>query len=484
MNRKLMYLVLAFVLGFITLYFAPMSGLKLPGQILLATLVFIVFVWATEAVPYPVSAIILIILMMMAHASSGTSLSKGLGMALSGFASATPLACVAATAFATIVQKTGLSERVVYTILNIISGSKGIVKAKLLLASFFFVEIPLSFMVPSNTGRTAIYLSIAEGLQSPFKFKEQDENGIINGGNPFQKAVYLLAGIMPAMMGAAFLTGAEATMLAGRMISEFTGQEQFWGLTLQYLFAPAVALIIALFFILLKMYPSNVDNVPVTFVQEKLRELGPMKWEEKYVVCTLIGAIITWFTDSIHHLPAESVLFIVMIALFIPGIAPGNWKKDSKSIAWGSFLVIAVSLSFTTALSKYGVMKLIASTIGLLGISSYLTLLIVVLLVLIVARIAIASHTGATVLFVPLAMELAKQTGFSVGQIVAIGWTTYVFCRAAYLLPQQSAQVIMCYDYGFFSRVDMMKSGVRLLFAALAIYIAWGGFVLPVLAQR
>lgn len=483
MNRKFLYLIMACIMGIVALYFAPMTGLKPPGQILLATLVFIVFVWATEAVPYPISAVILIILMMLANASTGTTLSKGLAMSLSGFASATPLACIAATAFAAIVQKTGLSERVVYTILSLISGSKGVVKAKLLLASFFFVEIPLSFMVPSNTGRTAIYLSIAEGLQKPFQFKEQDESGQIEGGNPFQKAVYLLAGIMPAMMGAAFLTGAEATMLAGRMISETTGQEQFWALTLQYLFLPAVILIIALFFILLKMYPSNVDNVPVAFVKERLHELGPMKWGEKYVVFTLVAAIITWFTDSIHHLPAESVLFIVMIALFIPGIAPGNWKKDSKSIAWGSFLVIAVSLSFTTALSKYGVMKLIASTIGMLGINSYLTLLVVVVLVLIVARIAISSHTGATVLFVPLAMELARQAGFNTGHIVAIGWTTYVFCRAAYLLPQQSAQVIMCYDYGFFSRVDMMRTGVRLLIAAFVIYVIWGGFILPVLAQ-
>ncbi|MDU4959309.1 MAG: SLC13 family permease [Sporomusaceae bacterium] len=483
MNKKVLYLIIACILGAITLYFAPLTGLKLPGQILLATLVFIVCVWATEAVPYPVSAIILIMLMMLANAATGTSLSKGLGAALSGFASATPLACVAATAFAVIVQRTGLSERVVYSILNLISGSKGVVKAKLLLASFFVVEIPLSFMVPSNTGRTAIYLSIAEGLQQPFKFKEQDETGRIEDGNPFQKAVYLLAGIMPAMMGGAFLTGAEATMLAGRMISETTGQEQFWALTLQYLFLPAVILIIALFFILLRMYPSNIDNVPVHFVKERLHALGPMKWSEKYVVLTLAAAILTWFTDSIHHLPAESVLFLVMIALFIPGIAPGNWKKDSKSIAWGSFLVIAVSLSFTTALSKHGVMKLIASTIAMLGITNYLTLLTVVILVLIVARIAIASHTGATVLFVPLAMELAKQSGLDTGHIVAIGWTTYVFCRAAYLLPQQSAQVIMSYDYGFFTRLDMMKTGVRLLVAAFIIYMIWGGFILPLLAQ-
>ena len=98
MNRKLMYLLLAVVLGIVTLYLAPATGLNPTGQRLLAVLSFIVVVWATEAVSYPVSALMLLVLMMWANATGKTTMDAGLKTAVSGFASATPLAVIAATA--------------------------------------------------------------------------------------------------------------------------------------------------------------------------------------------------------------------------------------------------------------------------------------------------------------------------------------------------------------------------------------------------
>ncbi|MBP2666080.1 MAG: hypothetical protein H6Q76_1060 [Firmicutes bacterium] len=482
MYKKLWYLVLAVGLSMVALYFAPLTGLSATGQRMLAVLTFIVVVWATEAVSYPVSALMLLILMMWAEATGKTSMNTGLKYAVSGFASATPLAVVAATAFAIVVQKTGLSERVVYKVLQMVSGGK-MVKAKRLLAALFCIEVPLSFMVPSSTGRTAIYLSIAEGLEKPFKFSPVDENGNHTGGNPMQRAIYVIAGVMPAIMGAAFLTGSEATMLAGRLISEGTNQPQYWGLTVQYLLLPALILMAAFYFISCAVFPSSVDNMSLSFIHDRLEALGPIKRSEKYVIGVFVCAILLWITDSINHIPTEAVLFLMAIALFLPVIGPGNWKKDSKSIAWGSFIVIAVSLSFTTALSKHGVMKLIAVWLSGLGLTSMLGLLIVLTSVLVILRIAISSHTGATVLFVPLAIELGKLAGLDTAHVVALAWVTYVFCRAAYLLPQQSSQVILVYDYGFFTRKDMFKLGLPLTLAAMVIYIAWGSFVLPFLVH-
>lgn len=482
MNRKLLYVLIAVAAGLITLYFAPATGLTVTGQRLMGALVFIIVIWSTEAVSYPISAFMLLLIMMWANATGKVSLNAGMKTALLGFASATPLAVVAATAFATVVQNTGLSERVVYKVMKLISGSHA-VKAKRFLASIFCVEVPLSFLVPSSTGRTAIYLSIAEGLEKPFKFSPVDSNGKHTGGNPMQRALFIIAGIMPAIMGAAFLTASEATMLAGRLISEGTGQLQYWGLTVQYLLIPAVLLMVAFYFIACKVFPSSVDDIPLAFIDERIQLLGPMKWSEKYVIGVFLGAIAIWMTDTIHHIPTEAVLFLMMIALYLPGIGAGNWKKDTKSIAWGSFIVIAISLAFATALSQHGVMKLIAGWIGGLGITSLTGLMIVLPCVLVLLRIAIASHTGATVLFVPLAMELGKLAGLGTNEVVALAWVTYAFCRAAYLLPQQSAQVILVYDYGYFTREDMLKLGVPLTVAAMVIYITWGSLILPLLAR-
>lgn len=94
-------------------------------------------------------------------------------------------------------------------------------------------------------------------------------------------------------------------------------------------------------------------------------------------------------------------------------------------------------------------------------------------------KIAVSGFASAT----PLAIELGKMAGFSTAELVALAWTIYVFCRAAYLLPQKSAQVIIVYDYGYFNRKDMIKMGVRLTLASMCIYMLWGNLVLPYLAK-
>jgi sodium-dependent dicarboxylate transporter 2/3/5 len=482
-KRQILYMVIALIIGAITLYFAPATGLDVAGQRLLAILMFIVVVWATEAVAYPVSALMLIMLMMWAGAVGKGTYNSALKEALSGFSSQTPMAVLCATAFAVIVEKTGLSERVVYRILKLVSGGQIAVKAKRLLAALFFVEIPLSLMVPSATGRSALYVSIAEGLAKPFKFIKLDEAAKDEQGNPFQKAVYIVAAIMPVIMGAAFLTGAEATMLAGRLISDATKHQQYWLDTAIYLFFPALLLMLCLYLILVKVFPSSVDNIPLTFINERLVALGPMKKDEKTVLAVLIGAILLWITDSIHHIPAEAVLILVAVVLFCPGIGPGNWKKDGKALAWGSFLVIAVSLSFATMLSKYGVMKLIATWLSGAGVTNFAAFMFMVSVTLIIMRIAVASNTGATAIFVPLALELGQVAGMATPQIIALAWITYVFCRAGHLFPQQSAQVLLTYEFGFYSRKDLLKVGIPITLATLVIYMVWGTTVMPVIIR-
>ena len=479
MSRQTLYMIIAVIIGAITLYFAPATGLNLAGQRLLAILMFVVIVWATEAVAYPVSALMLIMLMMWAGAGN-ESYNASLREALSGFSSQTPMAVLCATAFAVIVEKTGLSERIVYRILKLVAGGQAAVRANHLLAALCFVEIPLSLMVPSATGRSALYVSIAEGLSKPFKFlKLEDEAATGEKGNPFQKAVYIVAAIMPVIMGAAFLTGAEATMLAGRLISDATKQPQYWIDTFRYLFFPAIMLMISLYFILVKVFPSSVDNIPLAFINERIKDMGPMRRDEKIVLAVLAGAIALWVTDSIHHLPAEAVLILVSVVLFCPGIGPGNWKKDGKSLAWGSFLVIAVSLSFATMLSKHGVMKLIATWLGGSGVTGFFSFMLMVSVTLIILRIAVASNTGATAIFVPLALELGKVAGLSTPQIITLAWVTYVFCRAGHLFPQQSAQILLTYEFGYYSRKDLLKVGIPITLATLIIYMLWVTEIMP-----
>lgn len=56
-------------------------------------------------------------------------------------------------------------------------------------------------MIPSATGRCALYMSIAEGFEKPFKFSKLIDDA---EPNPFQKAVWIAVALIPIIMGAPF----------------------------------------------------------------------------------------------------------------------------------------------------------------------------------------------------------------------------------------------------------------------------------------
>ncbi len=483
-----MYLLLALAVGaFVMFFLAPMTGLSPQGQRLLALLAFIVVVWSTEAVSYPVSALVLIVLITLCYMDPSKGLSKsmkaGINAAIGGLANTTPLICMAATAFAFVVQKCGLSQRAVFSILRLISGGQTVVKAKRMLLAIFCVEVPMSVMVPSATGRAAIYLALAEAMQKPFKFSKLDDNGNDTGGNPFQKGIYILCGLLPGMMGAAFLTASPLTLMAGDMIATGSGLTQSWMAVASYLVIPALLLLISFYFLILKIYPSSVDDIPLSFVEDRMKELGPMNSTEKYVLTVFFITLGFWVTDKWHGIPLDITMIAMIIAFYLPYVGPGNWKSDSKSFAWNTMLIVGVSLGFVRALTANGVMKFIATWLATFKINSLLGILILVLAVLIVLRIAVSSNTGAAVLFIPLSMELGKQAGLSPAQLVCIGWVVYVFCRAGFLLPQQGSQPMLAYDFGYFSRTDQLRLGVPLMAAAVLIYVGWGAFIMPYIVQ-
>ena len=134
------------------------AGLPVAGQRMLSILVFSVIIWMTEAVPYPVSAAIIMSLMafMLGTApdvAAPTKLmgtSKGLTMALGGFAN-TAWALVAAALFlAVAMTKTGLDRRIALIVL-----SKMGAKTNRVLIGVIIVGLVLSFFVPSTTARVA-----------------------------------------------------------------------------------------------------------------------------------------------------------------------------------------------------------------------------------------------------------------------------------------------------------------------------------------
>ena len=102
--------VLAFIAAFAALaavLLIPIAGLAMPAKIALGMLAFAVIMWVTEAVSYPVSAVMIVglIAIMLTFATDpetgeAVGASKGLSIAMSGFSSSAVALVAAALALA------------------------------------------------------------------------------------------------------------------------------------------------------------------------------------------------------------------------------------------------------------------------------------------------------------------------------------------------------------------------------------------------
>jgi Di- and tricarboxylate transporters len=475
---KLVWIVVAAVLGLITLYLAGFTTLNLTGQRLLASFIVIMTIWAADAMPLAVSCLLLLTLTSFAVVDGKTikSIEAGLKLSLSGFSNTVPITVVAGTAFAAVIKSSGLAERIVYNIMKLVAGKKGESKLSNILGALFIADIPASLMIPSAMGRCALYMSMVEGLDKPFKFAK------ISSGqnyNPFQKAIWIATALIPIIMGGAFLTGAEATIMVGGLIGEATKITQYWGSTFALLFIPAVLTMAFSYFCLVRLFPSSIDSVNTTFIREQVDKLGPMTYKEKYCLVSFIIMIALFMTDKFHNIPAPLILIFMSFALYLPIIGPGEWKKDSKEIAWNGYFIIATALGFSTVLSKFGVLTYFANKLSSLGISNYFLVLTFMIIVTLVVRLGIASITSAAALLVPISIAFGNAAGLTAPQLVAVGWITYAFCRISFFLPHQGAQLIMTFDRDYYGRNDLMKAAKYITLGAAVIYIVWSWLFIP-----
>lgn len=486
-TKNFLLLLAAFAFGALTLVVAGQTGLDVYGQRLLAVFAVIVVVWGTGCMNLSVSCMLLLVLMTLAVTNfsgvkGGLSMSRAFALGLGGFSGVVPITVIAGTGFAAVIRSSGLAERIVYMIMKLVAGRKGAAKPSRVLAALFLADVPASIMIPSATGRCALYMSIAEGFEKPFNFRKMEE-GAGDAPNPFQKAVWIAVALIPIIMGGAFLTGAEATIMVGGLIEQGTKVPQFWTTSFALLFAPALMVMFVSWFFLVRLFPSTVTSIDTSFIDEQRKRLGPLTYKEKYCLASLLVMIGLFLTDTLHNIPAPLVLVLMCVVLFLPGVGAGSWKKEGKEIAWDGYFIIGVALGFSNLLSRYKVMDFIASKISLLNIESYALALLVMILATLVIRLGIASITSAAALLIPISIAVGQAAGLSAFQVVGVAWVTYAFCRVSFFLPHQGAQLIMTFGLNFYTKNDLTRSAVYITAAAVGIYGVWSYFfVSPILS--
>ena len=450
------------------------AGLTVAGHRMLAILAFAVILWMTEAVDYAVSAILIAALMAfllgfapnVANPKVLLGTSGALTLAFSGFAN-TALVLVAAALFlAAAMTATGLDKRIALNILSRVGTKTNNVVIGTILVGFV-----IAFMVPSTTARVACLVPITLGIIAAFG---------VNKRGAFASMLMIVTVQTASIWNVGIKTAAAQNMVAVGFIEKTFGRTITW---LDWFIAAApfgVLMSIALYFVMTRMIPPEVKEVPggVEGIKKSLADLGPMKTSEKKLLALSLILIGFWATEGILHKFDTSTTTITAVALmFMPGIGIMTWKEAQPKIPWGTVILFGVGISLGTALLQTQAATWLANiVVAEFGLKNATALFIlgVMSLFLIVIHLGFASATALASAMIPIVIAVLK--GVATPGINIIGMTVLLqfVVSFGFILVVNAPQNMVAYGTETFQARDFVRTGLVLTVIATVLVMALG----------
>lgn len=456
-------LFLAIIMMEIVLIIPTPDGLTVAGQKALAILVFAVILWMTEAVSYPVSAVLILTLMTLLlgfgphleDPSKPFGTKEALDLALSGFSNSAVALVAGALFLAAAMQESGLDRRIALVILSKVgSNTKGV------LIGLILVGISLALFIPSPTARVGAIIPIVLGMVSAFGLPKQSQ---------FSALLIIASAQIASIWSIGIKTASAQNMVGLGFIEESFGTTITW---IQWFIAAApwaIIMSIILYFVIRIVIRPEIDQIPngKKMVQKQLHELGPMTGKQIRLLLISIILLILWATeDTIHAMDSTTIVLIGVALMLIPGIGVLTWKQAEKQIPWGTIILFAAGISLGTVLLKTKAATWLANTIfynfGLMKMSTFVILAILIGFAIII-HLGFASATSLSSTLIPVVIAFVQEMdlpslqvglGIVLIQQFAIGF--------GFILPVSAPQNMLAYGTSTFTQKEFMKTGIPL----------------------
>ncbi len=364
--------------------------------------------------------------------------------------------------------KTGLGKRIAYNLLTRFG------KTSLGLGYIMmFVDLILSPATGSNMSRTSIdypiFRNIAESVGST---PEKDPRKL---GSYLTMLMYVVS-MSTAVL---FLTGMATNAITVSLAKEMLGVNIDWMTWFKASVVPA-GLVLALGpIVVYKVYKPELKDLGdiKPLMREGLKEMGPMRKDEKILAVLFVLAILGWmFGGKITSvdLGMQVVAFVFLALTMLFGIL--NWNDViAQKGAWNTFVWYGAFYGIASTLASQGFYKWLAGVLeSYLKLSQMNGMLVVVILLVIslAVRYFFVSNSAYVASFYPVLFALALTTKAPI-MVVAL-LLAFFAGYGALLTHYGNGAGIYTFATGYCTQKDFWTVGTIMVGVALVVFLGIG----------
>ena len=436
--------------GFLIVYWMPL-GLDYHAQAALAIFAGIALLWTTEAIPMPVTALLVPVL-LTGFGIFGTS------DALLPFAHPVVYLILGGVILAAAVHKTGMDRRILYPFL-IRSGGK----PDRLLLYIMLVSAILSMWI-SNTATVALLAPFAISLPAKIKDKEVSSR--------LTKILLLGIGFAAVIGGLGTVIGSAPNAVASAILAEH-GAWTF----LDWMIIGMPTSFVLLFItwrIIMRVIPMPDVDIDIGYLKDDYAKMGSMSGAEKKTMIIFSLTIIFWVSGTSigqwlgfnsSFMSTAIVGLLAAVSLFVMNII--TWE-DARNVPWGVFLIIGAGLALGEAILITGAADWITDQLFTLVYGLPLLAIILVIGFIIVIISNFLNNTASAAIFIPILMALAVSINVDVRLLVL---PIALILSLSFITPIGTPPITLMYSLGKVTRKELAKIGILITIPAVFICI-------------
>lgn len=313
---------------------------------------------------------------------------------------------------------------------------------------------PLTFFIPSTSGRAALTLPVVKELNTLLTNEKQ------------KSAVAMLVPVIILIASSSTIIGAGSHIIGIGLLNGATGEKisyldwVIWG-------APFALVMCALVLLLVKvLFWKNEKQGEMVTSKKEITEKKPLTITEKKTIGIITTLIILWMTEAVHGYDIAFIAMVGALLLMLPSHGVIDWKQGIKSVSWNLVIFVAAATALGKALVENGVVdwlqQIVFSKLSFLEMAPSFLILLIILLISVTSHLYITSHTTRAVVMIPAFLVLSQTLGLDNSSVVFLTLVGMNYCVT---FPVSSKALLLFFEdeQVSYKAKDLIKLSITLM---------------------